>query len=380
LVFSVKLIYVIGLPEKLRKTLEKTVKELATRKDVYGVGIFGSWSRGEAAASSDVDLFLLDKEDYGYDYVERVERGGFLIDLHHVPKRWIQGPIPPEIDQKLYEMQILYDRDWALTNMKLLMAKAYCSPERVDIRTQAHVVESDIYLSRATSAFSRNDFRSSHLFATVALENTLKVLVEIASEPFSNSRFMETAESCAAKLGIRSLFEEYVNMADYIRTDKAHAQDMPTLFKTIWNDINAVAKANLPTLESLHFKVRTRLNYYLNTAFLQGALKRAATMIEAEKTIEATHYLSNILLNVVENYAWLKSSIDRIKIDYTTLIRSLEGLEEESPTNYKNITAFLRLDQIDRVTAAKEIYRTRETMLRVRGDRKLLIKKSLGGD
>ena len=130
----------ITLPEKLRKTLEKSVKGLSAMKDVYGVGLFGSWSRGDAVASSDVDIFILDKGDFADEYVERVEREGFLIDLDHVPRRWVQGPIPPEMDQKLYEMQILYDRDWALTNTKLLMAKSYSSPERVDIRTEAHVV------------------------------------------------------------------------------------------------------------------------------------------------------------------------------------------------------------------------------------------------
>jgi predicted nucleotidyltransferase len=368
---------VITLPEKLRKALEKTVKGLAAKKNVYGVGLFGSWSRGDAIASSDVDLFILDKDDFAYEYVERVEHGGFLIDLDHVPKQWIQGPIPPEIDQKLYEMQILYDRDWALTNTKLLMAKSHCSPDRVDIRTLAHVVESDIYLSRATSAFSRQDFRSSHLFATVALENTLKVLVEIALQPFSNSRFMETAESSAGKLGMRSLFDEYIEMTGFSRIDNTHAKDKLRLFKTIWDEINAVVKQNLQTLESTHFKVRTRLNYYLNTTFLQGVVKRAAAMIEAEKTIEASHYLSNILLDIVENYAWLKSSIDRVKIDYTTLIRSLESLEEENSTNYRNITTSLGLGTTDRAAATKEIDKTREAMLRVRGDRKLLIKNHL---
>jgi predicted nucleotidyltransferase len=365
------------LPEKLRKALEKTVKELAAKRNVYGVGLFGSWSRGDAATSSDVDLFILDNDDFAYEYVERVEQGGFLIDLDHVPKQWIQGQIPPEVDQKLYEMQILYDRDWTLTNTKLLMAKSYCSPERVDIRTEAHVVESDIYLSRATSAFSRQDFRSSHLFATVALENILKVLVEIALQPFSNSRFMETAESCAANLGTRSLFDQYVELTGFSRVDSTHAKDRLRLFKTIWDDINTVAKQNLPTLESTHFKVKTRLNYYLNAAFLQGVVIRATAMVEAERTIEASHYLNNILLDIVENYAWLKSSIDKVKIDYTTLIRSIEGLEGENSTNYRNIADFFGLGTSDRVAAIKEIGKTREAMLRLRRDRKLLIKNHL---
>lgn len=51
----------IALPEKLRKTLERIVRDLRVREDVYGIGLFGSWSRGDATASSDVDLFILDK-------------------------------------------------------------------------------------------------------------------------------------------------------------------------------------------------------------------------------------------------------------------------------------------------------------------------------
>ena len=96
-------------------------------------------------------------------------------------------------------------------------------------------------------------------------------------------------------------------------------------------DVNAVARENSQTFESAHFKVRTRLRYYLNPGFLQGVVKRASAMIEAERTVEVAHYLNGIALDFVENYAWLKSLIDKVKIDYTTLIHSLEGLEEKTP-------------------------------------------------
>ena len=163
----------IKLPEKIRRNLEKIVKEMRIKEDVYGVGLFASWSRGDATKSSDVDLLVLDKGNFNHEFVERIEINGLLIDLDHIPKAWIHGQIPSELDQKLYEMQILYDRDWSLTNTKLLMAKSYGSPERVDIRAEGHVVESDIYLSRATSAFSRKDFQSAQLFAAIALEKVL---------------------------------------------------------------------------------------------------------------------------------------------------------------------------------------------------------------
>lgn len=367
----------ITLPEKMRKTLERIVRELRTRENVYGVGLFGSWSRGDAATSSDVDLLILDNADFAYEFVERIHSGGFFIDLDHAPRQWIHGQIPPELDQKLYEMQILYDRDWSLTNTKLLMAKSYGSPERVDIRTEAHVVESDIYLSRATSALSRQDFRSSCLFAAVALENILRVLIEIALEPFSNSRFVETLERSTARLGVQDLFEEYSEMVKSNKVDDATVKEQLRLFRTIWDQVNATTKQNSPVLEASHFKVRTKLNFYLNPAFLEGAVIRATSLVAAGKSAEASRYLSSILLEIVENYVWLKSSIDNVKIDYTTLIRSLESLEEKDPQNYDKILEFLGLKDADKTLASQEVEKTRKIIVRIRKDRKILIKNHL---
>jgi len=367
----------IKLPEKIRRTLEKIVKEMRIKENIYGMGLFGSWSRGDATASSDIDLLILDKSNFNHEYVERIEIGGLFIDLDHVPKRWIHGPIPARIDQKLYEMHILYDRDWSLTNTKLLMAKSYSAPERVDIRTEAHIVESDIYLSRATSAFSREDFRSAQLFASVALENVLKILIEIALEPFSNSRFLEKLEDSAAKLGMLDLFDTYLEITGLNKVDDSSARDELQLFKIIWDEINATTKRNLQALESSHFKVKTKLNYYLNPAFLQGTLVRTDSLINSEKAIEASHYLNNILLDLVENYVWVKSLICKVKIDYTTLIRSLEILEEKNPENYEHIMKFLNLGGIDKSSAANTIEKAREIILRMRKERKVLIKNHL---
>jgi len=52
---------VITFPEKVRRTLERVVKEMRVKENVYGIGLFGSWSRGDFASSSDVDLLILDK-------------------------------------------------------------------------------------------------------------------------------------------------------------------------------------------------------------------------------------------------------------------------------------------------------------------------------
>ena len=365
------------LPENIRKTLEKIVREMRVKENIYGVGLFGSWSRGDATSSSDVDLLVLDTSDFNYEYVERIEIKGLFVDLNRIPKRWILGCIPPEIDQKLYEMQILYDRDWSLTNTKLWMVKSYGSPERIDIRTEAHVIESDIYLSRATSAFSREDFRSAHLFATVALENTMKILMETALEPFSNSRFVKKLEHSAGKLGMQNLFDEYLSITGLCRTESAGVEHRLRLFKQIWDEINAAIKQNSYALESAHFKVKTKLKYYLNPAFLQGVIIRTKSLIDSGEIIEASHYLNKIFLDIVENYLWLKSLIEKVKTDYTTMIRSLENLEEKTPQNYGHILEFLHLKNVNKHDAADTVKKTRKIMLKIRQERKDLIQNHL---
>jgi len=367
----------IKLPEKIRRTLEKIVKEMRIKENVYGVGLFASWSRGDATKSSDVDLLILDKGNFNHEFVERIEINGLLIDLDHVPKRWIHGQIPPELDQKVYEMKILYDRDWSLTNTKLLMARSYGLPERVDIRTEGHIVESDIYLSRATSAFSRKDFQSAQLFAAIALENVLRVLMEVTLEPFSNSRFLEKLEESTAKLGMHNLFDEYLKISGLSRVDSVNVEGKLKLFKVIWDEMSFAAKHNFGAVESSHFRVKTKLRYYLSPAFLQGMMMRTKSLVNSGSAIEAMHYLNNVLVDMVENYAWLKSSIDEVKLDYTTLVRSLESLEEKNPKNYDRIIDFLDLSDVDKSRAADTIEKTRRIMVKIRKERKVLIKKHL---
>jgi predicted nucleotidyltransferase len=367
----------IRFPEKMRRTLEKLVNQLKCKSDVYGVGLYGSWSRGDATTSSDVDLFILNKSDLNYEYVERLAAGGLLVDLNFVPRKWFHGPIPPEIDQKLCEMQILYDRDWLLTNTKLTMAKSYSSPERVEIRTEALLLNSDIYLSRATSAFSREDYHSAYVFAVMALENTLGILAEIAMEPFSNSHFIERNERATTRLQMPFLFNKYLEISKSNEIDDSRIRDKLTLFKTLWEEIGDKTKDSLQKLTSPHLKVKAKLDYYLNPAFLQGALMRTSSLIDSKMTIEASHYLNNIFLDMAENYVWLKSLVGSFKLDYTTLMRSLKILEEKNPRNYGRMLCFLNLDNVERTEADDAINKTREIALKIRKDRKVLIKNHL---
>jgi hypothetical protein len=363
------------LPEKIRRTLEKLVSEMRVKEDVYGVGLFGSWSRGDATPFSDVDLFILNKGNFPGEYIERVVINGLFIDLNHVPRAWIQGPIPPEIDQKLYEMQVLYDRDWSLTNTKLLMDRCYASPERVEIRTEAHVVDSDVYLSRATSAYSRDDYPSAYFFAVVAFEAVLRVLVEVALEQSSISRFVEKVEASTTRLNRQRYYTEYLRLARLDKANSQEAREKLELFKTVWDEAHLLADENPRVLQSSHFKVRTKLSFYLNPAFLQGVMMRANSLIDSGRLAEMFHYLDVVSLDVLENYVWLKALVGNVRVDYTTLMRSLKLLEKKNLRNYDSAVQLLGLRDVDKALAANAIAEVREVILQIRRERKALIKK-----
>ncbi|MEM2104612.1 MAG: nucleotidyltransferase domain-containing protein [Candidatus Bathyarchaeia archaeon] len=362
------------LPEKVRKVLERIIKQTTVKDDVEGLGLFGSWSRGDASPSSDIDLLVFVRRTIPNEYVERTVAEGLMIDLDVVPARWIQEPATPELDQKIYEAQILYDRDWKFKNMKLLMSKLYSSPERVEIRTGIHVIEADIHLSRATSALSKGDYMSTQLFASTAMENILRIPLEITLEPFSNSRFIEKTEAAAEKLGFKEMFNDYLELAQLYMADKTMTEEKMKLFKTIWDELNFTVRQNLQAVERLHFKVKSNLKYYFNPAFMQGAVLRTASMINAKKFTEAAHYLNSIFLNLLENYALMKSFIEKQRIDLTTLLHSIKNLEKANPENYQNIIAFLNLKELEKAKAAESIQRAKENILKLRMERKRLIK------
>ena len=201
--------------------------------------------------------------------------------------------------------------------------------------------------------------------------------MEIALEPISNSQFIQKLEESTEQLGMQNLFSEYLAITELNKVDDASVEDKLKLFKVIWDETSFTAKQNLQAFESSHFKNKTKLRFYLNPAFLQGMVARTKSLINSGKAIEATHYLNDVLVDLIENYAWLKSSVDKVKIDYTTLMRSLKGLEKKNPKNYEHMIELLSLSDVDKTKAADTIEKTRKIMVNIRRKRKVLIKNHL---
>jgi len=366
------------LPDKLRLVLEKVVRNLSRRKKVSGVSLFGSWSRGDAAMSSDVDLLVLDGRNFKYEYVDRLEFEDFLVDLNYIPKKWVVGSVPPEIDQKLHEMIVLYDREWLLTNIKDWISRAYRKAERVGIRTEVDLVESDIYLSRAASAYDRGDSQSACVFAGMGLESMLKILVEVNLLPISNTHFVEAIESSAKKLEVSKFFAAYLVVSHLYGLGRRDAERRVDLFRVVWDDVSSFVKDNVSALDSMHFKVRSKLGYYRKPGFFRGLIARSQEIVHAAMYTEASHYVLRVLVDLLENYAWLASAVEGFRLDYTTLFRSLKGLKETPTRVYEAAVEAFGVEDVTRREAEEVLKLARETALEVRRQRRDLIRRFVG--
>lgn len=360
------------LPENIRGPLEKFVRRLSAKQTVSGVGLFGSWSRGDATSSSDVDLLIIDKRNFNCEYVDRFNLKGVITDLNYIPRKWLTGQLPLEIDQKLYETYILYDRDWSLANTKDWLGRVYRKPHRIDLRTECYVVESDILLSKAFSAYLRGDFQSACIFAGMAIESILKTFMEINFAPISNSRFIKLLEESTDKVEVPHIFTNFLTVARLSEVNQDEAERELKLFEEFWKDFSSCIRKHTSVIDSLHFRVKTKLKYYGKPEFLQGTVARTREIIDEERCIEASHYLLSTLFSMVENYVPFISVLKETKFSYATFLSVLRNLEE-SAQMCENVVEAFGLSDVDRREVGELLKLARELIRDVRRRRKALI-------
>ena len=364
----------VKIPEKIRGALEKLVNKMKEDENFSAISLFGSWSRGEGVSSSDVDLLVIDERNPPEEFIERVEVRGVLIDLNYIPKKWIMGQIPPEIDQKIYEAYILYDRDWNFTNLKDWLMKVYSSPERLNIRTESYMVDADIYLSRASSAMSRGDFQSAQIYAEKAAEKIMMIPMDICQFPISRSRFLKNMEKSLEKLQRPEIYAEYLALTGLYGVEREDSERMLSCFKHVWDEVSFSAKKSLTSAKDIHFRVKSKLNYYLSPLFLQGTVLRARALIDSGENAETIRYLREILLEILENYFWLKVKAERTRGDPSTLMRTLLEITAEKPNKiYEETTKIFNISNISEEKAKKSIEMAKKMVLEIRKIRRELI-------
>jgi hypothetical protein len=206
------------------------------------------------------------------------------------------------------------------------------------------------------------------------MEHILKILAEITSEPLSNTHFLERLENSATKLNKLELFKEYLMTTRLGKVNDLGAKEKLKHFQIIWNEFSTTAKRHHREFQSAHFKVKAKLDYYLNPLFLQGSTMRSEALTDSGKLAEVAHYLDHVFLDIVENYVWLKSSVGKARVDLSTLLYSMELLENRTPRNFKQIVGFLNLSDVGKAEAADAIAKAKKIISNVRKDRKTLIR------
>ncbi|MCW4020308.1 MAG: nucleotidyltransferase domain-containing protein [Candidatus Bathyarchaeota archaeon] len=361
------------LPESVGVVLEALFEDLKARESISSIGLFGSWSRGDAVPSSDVDLLVVDGRDFDYEYVERAEIAGVFLDLDYMPEKWVQKQVPPELDQKLYEVEVLYDRSGALAKAKGLTQKFYWQPERIEIRTGNYLMEADTYLSRGLSAYGKDDFQSAKVNAAIGLEAVLKILVDASKVPLSNSHFIRALESSTKKFGADKLYDDYLEVAGLSEVNRQKAESMLDSLLAMWGETMSFVEANSSFVKKLHVRVLNDLNYYCKQSFLRGMSARTVSLIKEGLFGEAARYVFRTSISMLENYVWLLSVMDDVRFDYTDLFRRLKRSGLSPAGIYRKAVEAFEIEEVPGRKAEDSLRRAKEIILGVRQKRKKII-------
>ncbi len=362
-----------GLPENIRRIITGLLEDLRSRGSVISIGLFGSWSRGEATQSSDVDLLVVDGRNLSYEYVERAEIDGVFLDLNYVPEKWVLREFPPEIDQKIYESEILYDSNGTLERAKNTMQKIMWLPERVEIRTGSYLVKADTLLSRGLSAYGREDYQSAKLNAALGLETMMRIMIEVNRTPFSNSHYMRALEASAKKLNLKEFYNEYLEIAGLSGVDRKNVEGIFKAFVDMWSVIIDFVEFNSPIVKNLHEEVVNNLNFYCKRSFLRGITARTRSLLQEGFFVEAAHYMLRSSVSMLENYAWLLAKIEGTRFDYTSLVGHLKNSKVSPAAVYDNAVEVLMVKDVSPQDAQAFLEKTRDMILNLRKKRKELI-------
>jgi predicted nucleotidyltransferase len=358
------------LPESSRSILERLLEDLKSRESIFGVGLFGSWSRGDASLSSDVDILIVDGKDFEYEYVERAELENVFLDLDHVPAKWIMRQIPPEIDQKLFEVQVLFDRNGKFAVAKSLISKNYWTLERAEMRIRDYIMQADTYLGRIVSALNRDDFQSAKVSAVFSLAAAMRALLEVARKPYSNSCYLRMLESATIRLGKNELYDEYIDMAGLTGLSKQDIEGMLGSVSDMWQRVIGFVEANSSKIENIHIRVKNDLNYYCKENFLKGMQTRANTLINESLYEEAAHYLFRASISMLENYVWLLSTLEGTRFDYAYLFQRLKNSSLSPSDVYQRAVDAFGLKDVSQNEAEKAQKKAKEIVLGIRQKRK----------
>lgn len=316
--------------KRIYPTIEKFVEDLALRTNVTSVGLFGSWARYEASVVSDVDLLVVDGSDVEFEFRELEEYEGLLMDINRIPWSWVGEVVLPDIDHRLHETIILHDPSGVLKRARGFVEDCYRTRGRVEVRTEGYLTDADMYLSRASSAYTRRDMETASLFADLSLTPIAQILMDVAGVPITRGAFIWNLRRAGEKLRMMEVYRRFVNMVRLSGLERGDVSRSLSRLDDAWHRISDFVVDSGDVVDGLHDRLRREIMYLTDPAMIGCILGRTREMLEGNNLVEAAMYMRGWLLPLLEDYAWLISARRGDKFDYTSLFRTMREYEGAS--------------------------------------------------
>ena len=368
---------VAALPKRIRSTFNKFVEDLAKQATVSSIGLFGSWPRYEASPASDYDVLVVDRRRFDYEFHERVEYGGLMMDITRIPRVWVDKVVIPEVDHMLHETIILYDPSGMLKRAKDWVEANYRTPGRIEVRTEQYLSTADTYLSRASAARVRGDMETASLFSDMGLTPIAHIIIDVADLPITRSAFIWNLRRACEKINMIGIYKVIISTTRLAGLEKADVSSYLDRFESVWRRISRYMADNPEVIEGLHDKLRDEINYLTDPTMLKGVFTRAEEMLDENNFIEAAHFMRSWLQPLLEDYAWLISAKQGNKLDYTSLFRTIK-LYEGSAGIYDNAAEIFNIKNIEANAVRQEIETARSIIAHTRKKRREMIDSLVG--
>jgi len=368
---------VVELPRGISPTFNKFVEDLAKQETVSSIGLFGSWSRYDASPTSDYDVLVIDRRGFEYEFHERVEYDGVIMDITRVPIKWVDEVVSPDVDQMLHETIILYDPSGMLKRARDWVEANYRTSGRMEVRTEQYLASSDTYHSRASAAMARGDLETASLFSDMSLKPVAHVIMEVADLPFTRSAFIWNLRRACEKIDMIGTYKVIINSMRLAGLEKADVLSCLDRFGGLWRRISQYMGDNREVIQGLHDRLRDEINYLTDPTMLKGLLARAEEMLDENNFIEAANYMRSWLLPLLEGYAWLISAKQDAKLDYTSLFKTIR-LYEGPAGIFDSAAEVFNVKNIESNAVKQEIETARSVISYTRSKRREMIDRFVG--
>ena len=96
----------------------------------------------------------------------------------------------------------------------------------------------------------------------LALEEILKVFIEIGKNPISNSHFVSNLKYSFESLDVSLPFETIDELLTFSMRTRLETIQMLNYLSDVWNEFIFFTKKNIHLLEKVHLKPKNKINYY----------------------------------------------------------------------------------------------------------------------